>query len=221
MRKIIAAAFVSLDGVMQAPGGPEEDPSGSFSHGGWTFPYFDQQGGQAMVELFSTPFELLLGRKTYEIFNAYWPYHGDNPIGAAFNATTKHVTTRSGDRDFDWANTNVLRGDAARTVAELKKTDGPTLLTQGSGDLLQTLQHAGLVDEWRVMTFPVLLGGGKRLFETGVAAGGLKLETHSVTPSGVITATYTPAGAIPPGSHVDGPPSEAELKRRADWAKEG
>jgi dihydrofolate reductase len=221
MRKLIAAAFVSLDGVMQAPGGPEEDPSGGFSHGGWTFPYFDEEGGQAMVELFSTPFDLLLGRKTYEIFNAYWPYHGDNPIGAAFNATTKHVATRSNARTFDWHNTDVLLGDAATKVAALKETPGPTLLTQGSGDLLQTLQKAGLVDEWRMMTFPVLLGGGKRLFEEGVTAGGLKLEKTSVTPSGVITATYSPAGAIPAGSHVDGPPSEAELKRRSEWAKEG
>jgi dihydrofolate reductase len=221
MRKLIAAAFVSLDGVMQAPGGPEEDPTGGFDHGGWTFPYFDEAGGEIVTEMFDEPFDLLLGRKTYEIFNAYWPYHTDNAIGAAFQATTKHVATRSSGRTFDWANTNVLRGDAATEVAALKKTEGPTLLTQGSGNLIQTLQRAGLIDEFRLMTFPVLLGGGKRLFEDGVAAGGLKLKRTQVTPAGVILALYNPAGAIPAGSHVEGPPSEAELKRRAEWARQG
>jgi dihydrofolate reductase len=188
MRKLIAAAFVSLDGVMQAPGGPEEDPSGGFAHGGWTFPYFDEAGGQSIMEMFASPFDLLLGRKTYQIFAAYWPYHDDNPIGAAFNATTKHVATR-GDRTFDWANTDVLRGDAVAKVAELKKTQGPTLITQGSSVLLQGLH--------------------------------LKLEKTRATPAGVVMTSYAPAGAIPAGSHVDGPPSEAELARRAEWAKEG
>jgi len=220
MRKLIAAAFVSLDGVMQAPGGPEEDPTGGFDHGGWTFPYFDDAGGAAVMEMFASPFDLLLGRRTYEIFAAYWPYQGDNPIAVAFNNTTKHVATRS-DRAFDWAHTNVLRGDAVAHVAELKKTDGPTLLTQGSANLLQGLNSAGLIDEYRVMIFPVVLGKGKRLFETGAPPRGLKLEKAQPTPAGVVLTTYTPAGEIPAGSHVEGPPSEAELARRARWAKGG
>jgi dihydrofolate reductase len=220
MRKLIASAMVSLDGVMQAPGGPEEDRTGGFEKGGWTFPYFDEAGGRAIEELFAEPFDLLLGRKTYEIFAAYWPYMGEHPIAVAFNAATKYVATR-GDKEFDWENTIALRGDAAAKLAELKKTDGPRLLTQGSANLLQSLNRAGLIDEFRVMIFPVVLGKGKRLFETSAPAAGLRLEKSQATPSGVILTTYTPAGEIPPGSHVDTPPTEAELRRRAEWVNEG
>jgi dihydrofolate reductase len=221
MRKLVASAMVSLDGVMQAPGGPQEDPTGGFEHGGWSFAYFDEAGGQAIEALFAEPFDLLLGRKTYEIFAAYWPYQGDHPIAVAFNKATKYVATRAGALSFEWENTTPMRGDAVGQVAELKKTDGRRLLTQGSANLLQSLHGAGLIDEYRVMIFPCVLGKGKRLFEEGSAAAGLRLQSSSATPSGVILNSFTPAGAIPPGSHVDGPPSQAELKRRKAWGIEG
>jgi dihydrofolate reductase len=220
MRKVIAAAFVSLDGVMQAPGGPHEDPTGGFDKGGWVFPHMDEAGGEAIGEMFSKPFDLLLGRKTYEIFAAYWPYMGDDPIAVAFNNATKYVATR-GERPFDWERTTPLRGDAVAQVAELKKTEGPTLLTQGSANLLQSLHGAGLIDEYRVMVFPVVLGKGKRLFENGSAPRGLRLQTSQATPSGVILTTYTPAGDVPTGSFGADAPSEAELRRRAEMVKEG
>lgn len=219
MRKITVGAQVSMDGVMQAPGGPTEDPTKGFKFGGWAMPYFNQEFGEEIDHLFKEDFDLLLGRKTYEIFAAYWPYQGDNPIAVAFNKATKYVATRS-DRSFDWENTTVLRGDAVAQIAELKKGDGPPLLTQGSADLLQSLHRAGLVDEYSLRVFPLVLGRGKRLFEDGAAVAGLKLQSAEPTPSGVILATYTPAGEIPAGSFVTGEPSADELRRREEWAAE-
>lgn len=166
MRKIIAATFVSLDGVMQAPGGPEEDPTGGFSFGGWTFPYFDEALGASMDAIFEKPFDLLLGRKTYDIFAAYWPYAADGPdapIAEAFNKAAKYVASRS-TRRFGWNNSQWLGDDAVASLKRLKAGDGPDLLVQGSGDLVQTLLRHGLVDEFTVLVFPVLLGTGKRLF---------------------------------------------------------
>ena len=220
MRKVVAAAFVSLDGVMQAPGAPQEDPTGGFALGGWTTTYWDEMMGASMAEAFATPFDLLLGRKTYDIFNAHWPYAGDDPVAVAFNACTKYVATRS-DRAFTWANTVALRGDVAAEVARLKAGEGPQLLTQGSSDLLQTLLAQGLVDEFRLMTFPVVLGAGKRLFGPGARPGALTLTETSTSSTGVVVATYVPAGEIVTGSFAIEPPTEAELQRRADLAKEG
>ena len=220
MRKLVAAAFLSLDGVMQAPGGPQEDPAGGFALGGWTATYWDEMMGTAMGEAFATPFELLLGRKTYDIFAAHWPYAGDDPVAVAFNGCTKYVATRS-DRAFTWANTQALRGDVAAEVARLKAGEGPQLLTQGSSDLLQTLLAHRLVDEFRLMTFPVVLGAGKRLFGPGTLPGALTLAATSASSTGVVVSTYLPAGEIVTGSFALDPPTEAELQRRADLAKGG
>ncbi|AID31921.1 dihydrofolate reductase [Mesorhizobium sp. USDA 4775] len=215
MRKIIAATFVSLDGVMQAPGGPEEDPVGGFKFGGWTFHYFDEVGGAAMDELFSKPFALLLGRRTYDIFNAYWPYQKD-PIADAFNPATKYVATHRPDT-LTWQNTQWLGEDIVAALRRLSKQDGPDLLIQGSADLIQTLLANGLIDEIRLMIFPLLLGKGKRLFGDGAMPAAFKLVKSQTSSTGVIIATYERSGEIEVGSFVTGEPSVAELERRRNW----
>lgn len=216
MRKIIAATFVSLDGVMQAPGGPEEDPTGGFKFGGWTFPYFDEALGASMDGIFAKPFDLLLGRKTYDIFAAYWPYAADGPdasIANAFNNVTKYVASRS-QRRFDWNNSQWLGDDTVASLKKIKAGDGPDLLVQGSGDLIQTLLKHGLIDEFTVLVFPLLLGKGKRLFGEGTVPSGLKLAKSQSYPTGVIVATYLPDGAVKTGSFASEEPSAAELERR-------
>ncbi|MBZ9997583.1 dihydrofolate reductase family protein [Mesorhizobium sp. BH1-1-4] len=215
MRKIIAATFVSLDGVMQAPGGPEEDPVGGFEFGGWTFHYFEEVGGAAMEELFSKPFALLLGRRTYDIFAAYWPYQKD-PISDAFNPATKYVATHRPDT-LTWQNTHSLGPDIVAALHRLKQEDGPDLLIQGSGNLIQTLLANGLIDEIRLMIFPLLLGKGKRLFDDAAMPAAFKLVKSQTSSTGVIMATYERAGEIEVGSFVTGEPSEAELERRRNW----
>jgi dihydrofolate reductase len=163
MRKVITGAFVSLDGVMQAPGGPEEDPTRSFKFGGWVVPYIDEVFGQAVDKMFGQPFDLLLGRKTYEIFAAHWPYAegGDyDSIAKLFNSATKYVATRS-TMELTWTGSVALH-DAAAEVARLKREDGPALVTQGSSDLIQTLLANGLIDEINTFTFPIVLGNGRR-----------------------------------------------------------
>ena len=221
MRKIIAAAFVSLDGVMQAPGGPEEDPTGGFTQGGWTFGYWDDAMGAWMGETFAKSFDLLLGRKTYEIFAAHWPYMDPpDPIAERFNAVTKYVATAS-TAPLAWANSVNLGPDAAAAIAQLKQDDGPDLLTQGSSVLLQTLLAHGLIDELRLMTFPVVLGGGKRLFGEGARPGALKLTSSRTSTTGVVMGVYEPAGAIASGSFQLDRPSAAELERRARMQREG
>jgi len=215
MRKIIAATFVSLDGVMQAPGGPEEDPVGGFKFGGWTFHYFDEVGGAAMEELFSKPFALLLGRRTYDIFAAYWPYQKD-PIADAFNPATKYVATHRPDT-LTWQNTQSLGPDIVATLRRLKQEDGPDLLIQGSGNLIQTLLANGLIDEIRLMIFPLLLGRGKRLFGDDAMPAAFRLAKSQTSSTGVIIATYERSGEIEVGSFVTGEPSDAELERRRNW----
>ncbi|MGZ3400939.1 MAG: dihydrofolate reductase family protein [Caulobacteraceae bacterium] len=215
MRKVIASAFVSVDGVMQAPGGPAEDPTGGFRFGGWTAPYFDESLGGVMGEMFSRPFSLLLGRKTYDIFAAHWPYAGeDDPIGALFGDMTKYVATRNPDLRLDWKNSLSLGPDAVAGVKRLKAEDGPDLLTQGSSDFLQTLFAADLVDELTVLMFPVILGSGKRLFQGGAAPLGLKLVSSMVSDSGVMVGKYARDGAVRTGDFQHTSPSEAELERR-------
>ena len=215
MRKVIASAFVSLDGVMQAPGGPHEDPTGGFRFGGWVAPYFDDSAGQVIGEMFSRPFSLLLGRKTYDIFAAHWPYAGpDDPIGGLFNAVTKYVATRNPGLTLDWNNSVSLGPDAVAAIKRLKAEDGPDLLTQGSSDFLQTLFAADLVDELTVLTFPVILGPGKRLFQGGAAPHGLQLVSSLTSGSGVIVGKYAKAGAALAGDFQHAQPSEAELERR-------
>ncbi len=218
-RKLIAITQVTLDGVMQAPGGPEEDPSNGFTHGGWAMPFLDDAGGQAMAEIMAGEFDMLLGRRTYEIFAAYWPYQ-DNPIAKAFNKATKYVVTRSLDQ-LDWEKSQPIRGDVVGEVRRLKASAGPALHVWGSSDLLQTLIGAGLIDEYRLWVIPVVLGEGKRLFENGVPPRALTLVETRSTPSGVLLNTYHPAGPVPRESAQPEMPSEAELARRKKLAAEG
>jgi len=220
MRKLVAAAFVSLDGVMQAPGMPTEDPTGGFEFGGWLWPHSDEATNEWVGGLFADPFDLLLGRKTYEIFAAYWPFMPqDNPIAASFNRVTKYVATRTGV-PLTWANSVALT-DAAADVARLKQQDGPTLLTQGSADLLQTLLAEGLIDELRLMTFPVILGRGKRVFTDRAAPTTLKLTHSAVSPKGATLGVYEPAGPVQTGSFGAVEPNPLETARQARMKREG
>lgn len=220
MRKIIVATFVSLDGVMQAPGGPQEDPTGGFKFGGWVAPHFDEELGAALGEIFGRPYDLLLGRKTYDIFAAHWPFITDGPdkaIADSFNSITKYVASRS-KPELAWQKSQLLGPDVVAALKKLKSEDGPDLLVQGSGDFLQTLWKHGLVDELSVLTFPVLLGKGKKLFGDGVAPAGLKLVKARSYPSGVIVANYEPDGAVKTGDFSLAEPTEAELERRRKLA---
>jgi dihydrofolate reductase len=219
MRKIIAITHVTLDGIMQAPGGSEEDPQGGFTYGGWIWHFGDEAVGEALDKIMAGEFDLLLGRRTYEIFAAYWPYAGDNPIAKAFNKATKYVVTHSLDR-FDWVNTQPIGGDVVDEIRRLKASDGPELHIWGSSELLQTLIAADLVDEFRVWVYPVVLGKGQRLFENGVPPRGLTLVESRGTSKGVLLNTYRPAGPLPVGSPAPENPSKAELARRRKLAAE-
>lgn len=213
MRRIIGAAFVSLDGVMQAPGGPDEDRTGGFELGGWLFQYFDDEVGERVDALFTPPFDLLLGRRTYDIFAAYWPYNASevNGIGERFERAAKYVVTASGRR-LDWQNSHRL--ESIDAVADLKRGEGPDLIIQGSGTLYPQLLRAGLIDRLILMTFPVILGSGKRLFGDGTAPGAMRMVEHRITPRGSVIATYRPDGPVEPGSFAAQEPSAAELVRR-------
>jgi dihydrofolate reductase len=220
MRKLTGAVFVSLDGVMQAPGGPDEDPSGGFRHGGWTFPFFDESAHAPMGKFLIEPeYDLLLGKRTYDIFSAYWPYNQDDPIGAKFQRINKYVLTHS-DEPLSWDNSRKLSGDTAKAVAELKQTAGRDLLIQGSSTLYPSLLSARLIDRLLLMTFPVVLGRGKRVFDHSQKPGALRLVDHFVSAKGVVFATYEPAGDVPTGSFATKEPSEAELNRRKKLALE-
>jgi dihydrofolate reductase len=222
MRKLITGAFVSLDGVMQAPGGPEEDPTRGFAHGGWVAPHVDDVFMQAVDELFGQPFSLLLGRKTYEIFAAHWPYaeSGEyDTIARSFNAATKYVATRS-NMQLTWKGSVALH-DAAADVARLKREDGPALVTQGSTDLIQTLLQHDLIDELRIFTVPVVLGNGKKLFGTGASPAAFRLVDSKVSTTGVLFGRYERAGAVKTGDFAMDPPTEAEVARREKMKREG
>ncbi len=219
MRKLTGAVFVSLDGVMQAPGGPEEDPTSDFRFGGWTFHFWDDSLEQPFGKVIDAEYDLLLGKRTYDIFAAYWPYNQDNPIGARFQRINKYVLTHS-DEPLSWDHSHKLSGDTAKAVAELKRSEGRDLLIQGSSTLYVPLLAAGLIDQLILMTFPVLLGEGKRIFDGSEEPGALKLVDHFVSDKGVVFTTYEPAGEVPTGSFETKPPSEAELERREKWAKE-
>lgn len=218
--RLIAISQLTLDGVMQSPGGPGEDPRDGFTHGGWAMSFGDDALSQVIAETIADEFDMLLGRRTYEIFAAYWPRHGDGPIGTAFNKATKYVVTRTLDR-FDWEHSRRIGGDVVNEVRKLKASDGPPLHVWGSGELLQTLMAAGLVDEHRLWIAPLLLGEGRRLFREGSPPRGLALVGTRTTPKGVLVTTYRPAGPPPPIlSHPDHP-SDAELARRTKLAAEG
>ncbi|MGH8178469.1 MAG: dihydrofolate reductase family protein [Steroidobacter sp.] len=219
MRKVVAAVFVSLDGVMQAPGGPEEDPTGGFRHGGWTVNYWDDAMGQAMDDTFKAPFDLLLGRKTYEIFAAHWPYVEGDTIADSFNRVTKYVATTS-DEPLTWKNSVAIRNVTAE-LTKLKQQDGPTLLIQGSSQLIQTLLANDLIDEFRLLVFPLVLGRGKRLFGEGAIPAALKLVDSRVSTTGVTVSTYQRAGAVTTGSFALEQPTKAEIKRREKMKREG
>jgi dihydrofolate reductase len=197
MRKIIVLTFISLDGVMQAPGGPEEDTNGNFTYGGWTVPYFDDFLGQVMTEQMTRPFDLLLGRKTFEIFAAYWPHEagGDNPIHTA----TKYVASKTMTR-HEWNKSIFLNGDVAQEIRMLKQQDGPELQVHGSATLIQTLLAHDLVDEFWLKIFPVTLGSGKRLFDQGAIPAAYTLTESKSSPSGVIIASFKRAGEVKTGS---------------------
>ena len=220
MRKLIASTMVSLDGVMQAPGGPEEDPTNGFAFGGWSFSFWDDVPDRDMRGLDGKNRELLLGRRTYEIFEAYWPYQSaDNPIAQTLNAARKHVASRT-LKKVPWNNSTLLRGDVVAAVAALKSEAGPDLQIIGSGNLIQTLQAASLIDEYNVWTFPVVLGRGKRLFEGGAKPGALRLAATRASATGVVMSTYVPAGDVPIGSFASPEPSAKEVERRAKLARE-
>lgn len=218
MRKVIAATFLSLDGVMQAPGGPEEDPTGGFKHGGWTFHYWDNVMGQVMGKTMAEPFDLLLGRKTYEIFAAHWPELHDDPVADKFNAATKYVATSS-QAPLTWKNSVAIR-DVAVDVSRLKQEEGPHLLIQGSSDLVQTLLANDLIDEFSLLVFPLLLGRGKKFFDKGVMPAALKLVDSKVSTTGVTMNTYVRDGAIRTGSFALAQPTKAEIARRHKMTQE-
>jgi dihydrofolate reductase len=213
MRTLVVNTFLTLDGVMQAPGGPEEDPSGGFTFGGWSVNYWDDQMGAAMGEFMGKPFDLVLGRKTYEIFAAYWPHAPEEAGAGPLNAATKHVASQT-LRSLDWANSRLIEGDVAEGVAKLKQQDGPELQVHGSGDLIQTLMRHDLIDQYRLWIFPVVVGSGKRLFANGTIPKGLKLVDSHISTTGVIMTTYEPSGEIETGSFAAEEPSADELERR-------
>ncbi|MER9848745.1 dihydrofolate reductase family protein [Mesorhizobium sp. M0106] len=216
MRKIIAATFVSLDGVMQAPGGPQEDPVGGFKFGGWTFHYWDDVMGAEMGETFSKPFALLLGRRTYDIFAAHWPYQKNDPIADSFNAVTKYVATHRPD-SLSWQNSQPLGSDVVATLRRMKQEDGPDLLIQGSSELIQTLLANDLIDEISLLIFPLVLGKGKKLFGSGTIPAAFKLTRSQASTTGVLMASYERSGEIKTGSFATEQPSEAEIERRKNW----
>ncbi len=197
MRKIILLTFVSLDGVMQGPGGPTEDTSGKFSYGGWTVPYFDAFLGQVMTEQMGKPFDLLLGRKTFELFASYWPTHPEE--GAGINKATKYVVSNTLTR-HEWSKTVFLKGDVVDEIKKIKGQAGPDIQVHGSANLIQTLLAHDLVDELWLKIFPVALGKGKRLFDKGTIPASFKLVDSKFSPSGVLIANYIRAGEVKTGS---------------------
>ena len=199
MRKLIVSTFLTLDGVMQAPGGPGEDDSDGFAHGGWSVSYWDDLMGEVMGAAMSVPFDLVLGRRTYDIFAAHWPHASDADGAKPLNDATKYVASRSRPT-LEWRNSVLIEGDVAEGVAALKQQDGPELQVHGSGNLVQTLLRHDLVDQYRLWIFPLVLGSGKRLFSEGTIPSGLRLVDSRVSTTGVFIGTYEPAGEVVTGS---------------------
>lgn len=222
MRKVIVGAMLSLDGVMQAPGGPQEDPTCGFRYGGWVAPLVDAVFGEEIDTLFRQPFDLLLGRKTYEIFAAHWPYAEQGPddtIARTFNSVNKYVATRKGV-ELTWHSSTAL-SDAVSDVAKLKQQEGPALITQGSTELVQALLAHGLVDEINTFTFPIMLGVGKRLFDGRAKPTAYLLAAHRVSPNGIVIAKYLRQGGVETGDFGMNPPTPAEVARREKMRWEG
>ncbi|HEY5996718.1 MAG TPA: dihydrofolate reductase family protein [Candidatus Deferrimicrobiaceae bacterium] len=220
MRRLIASTFVSLDGIMQAPGGPDEDPTGGFALGGWMFQYRDEAMDISAAGFDGRDRELVLGRRTYEIFEAYWPFQpDDDPIARTLNAARKHVASRT-LTTLQWNNSTLLHGDVVSAITDLKARPGADLQIIGSGNLIQTLQGASLIDEYNVWTFPVVLARGKRLFGETAKPFALRLVRSRVSATGVVMSTYVPDGDPRPGSFAGADPSGKELARRKKWANE-
>jgi dihydrofolate reductase len=220
MRPLIVNTFLTLDGVMQAPGGPEEDPTGGFTHGGWSFHFWDEAMGRKMDESMGPdhPFELLLGRTTYEIFAAHWAHARDQPGAAELNAATKHVASRTLD-SVEWENSSLLEGDLAEAVEKLKQQDGPDIHVHGSSNLIQSLLENDLVDEFRLMIFPLVLGSGKRLFGEGTIPASFEVTDSGTATTGVLLVNYKRAGDVQYGSFAMEEPTEAEVERRKRLGK--
>jgi dihydrofolate reductase len=199
MRRLIVSTFLTLDGVMQAPGGPEEDESGDFAYGGWSVNFWDDRMGEVMGAAMSKPFDLLLGRRTYDIFAGYWPTAPEEAGGKPLNAATKYVVSH-GHPNLSWAPSVLIEGDPAEGIAALKQGEGPELQVHGSGNLIQTLMRYKLVDEYRLWVFPVVIGSGKRLFADGTIPAALRLVDSTVSTTGVVVGTYEPAGDLVTGS---------------------
>lgn len=219
MRKIITTTFVTLDGVLQAPGGPEEDPTKGFNWGGWSFNYWDEIMNSTMNDFMSRKFDLLLGRYTYEIFAAHWPYISGDPVSEKFNKANKYVVSHMKIK-LDWQNSILITGNVVSELKKLKEKDGNELWVHGSGNLIQTLLANDLVDTFYIWTFPVIIGKGKRLFADGSRPQGLKLIDSKTSSTGVIITSYEPAGDLKTGSFALDKPTETELERRKKLAKE-
>jgi dihydrofolate reductase len=222
MRKLIVLSFIALDNVMQAPGGPEEDPTGGFKHEGWVAGYSDDFLLNVMIKQTSKPFDLLLGRKTYEIFAAHWPYVNadQDPFAAKLNNAKKYVASKTLTK-LDWNNSELINGDVPEGIKRIKEQDGPEIQVHGSSNLVQTLLKHDLVDELWLKIFPVTLGAGKRLFAGGTIPAGFKLLESGISPSGVIIANYERSGDVKMGSFGLETPSEAELARRKRLKESG
>ncbi len=223
MRRIIVGAQISLDGVMQAPGGPTEDPTKGFKLGGWAMPYFDRTGGEEILRVFKGKFALLLGRKTYEIFAAYWPYYEEaaphGSIARLFKDIKKYVVSRSGEVDTSWKGSVLLRSIA--DVKRLKQKTGPNLVTQGSTEFVHALLAQDLVDAMSIFTVPIVLGSGKKLFTDGSAPHSFKLTRSRVSPNGLIVGHYVREGEVKIGDTALDSPSEREIARRRRMKREG
>ena len=219
MRRLVANTFMTLDGVMQAPGGPEEDPTGNFKYGGWSFHFWDEQMGKIMDEFMSKPFELLLGRRTYEIFAAHWPYIKNDPTADKFNTTKKYVVSRTVNK-LNWNNSFLIKNDVENEIQKIKDQSGPEIQVHGSGNLIKTLINGNLIDQFNLWIFPVTVGRGKQLFGDGTNSANLNLVDIKSSSTGVIIATYRPAGELKIGSFALENETEEELARRRKLASE-
>ena len=226
MRKLVVNTFLSMDGVMQAPGGPEEDPTGGFVNGGWSVNYWDETMMKIMNEAIAKPYDLLLGRKTYEIFAAHWPFVKNDPdvlnqmAADRLNGATKYVVSKTLSK-LEWQNSILIANDVANEIAKIKKQEGSEIQVHGSSNLIQTVLKNNLADEIRMWIFPVVLGGGKRLFGNGALSGAWKLTDSKISSSGVIIAVYERDGEIQKGSAALETPTDAEIARRRKIQQEG
>lgn len=218
MRKIIVVTFSTMDGVLQAPGGAEEDRTNGFKWGGWQFGYPDELTNDKLTSIMSTPFDLLLGRRTYEIFASYWPYQNDM-IAEKFNRINKYVVATT-PVDTSWQHSTLISNDVVNELKKLKEQDGPDLLVHGSSRLVQTLLANELVDILHLWTYPITLGKGKKLFQEGTRAQEWKVTEAAVSKTGIIVASYVPGGEVKVGSFVPGITSDAEIERRKRWLEE-